>query len=59
MPDNKLSVLPDTTMERHTLRVSVLPGTTVIECHPDVHLTTLDALDPELAVRVLAELDRD
>ena len=47
LPD-PVTFLPDNTMERHTIRLSVLPGSTVAECNIDVSRAALEALRPEI-----------
>jgi hypothetical protein len=59
IPAGQLTALTDPTMERHTLRLSVLPGSIVIECHPDVIRTALEVLRPELRDELVDELAKE
>lgn len=56
---SQLVLLPDATIERHALRLSVLPGSTVVECHPEVSRTALEVLRPELRDELVRRLDGD
>ena len=57
LPD-PVKFLPDPTMERHTLRLSVLPGSTVIECNPDLYRTALEVLRPAIRDELVEQLGR-
>jgi hypothetical protein len=53
-----ITLLPDPTMERHMLRLSVLPGSTVVECNPAVSRAALEILRPAIRDELADRLDQ-